>query len=109
MSLYCIYFWIYCVLPRICELPIPTHLYDWVSADDGRQRGGRYPHQSKSQWGSTALIYAAQNGHIDCVQVLVESGADMGTKNDVRGMIWFQAFFNLIIIAFNHQQMIIRI
>jgi ankyrin repeat protein len=37
---------------------------------------------SHVQFVQTALICAAENGHIDCVRLLVEAGADM----DVQGV-----------------------
>ena len=42
---------------------------------------------SCAQWGSTALMYAAQNGHADCAQLLLNAGADKDAKNKVRGLI----------------------
>ena len=38
------------------------------------------------QEGSTALILAASNGHSSCVSLLVENGADMEVREDVR--VW---------------------
>ena len=37
-----------------------------------------------AQDGTTALIMASGHGHKDCVQVLLESGADKNVKADVR-------------------------
>ena len=39
------------------------------------------------QDGSTVLIHAAANGHTDSVRLLLESGADMEAKNDVRVIV----------------------
>ena len=36
------------------------------------------------QDGWTALIYAAQQGHLSCLEVLVEKGADLNAKDNVR-------------------------
>jgi ankyrin repeat protein len=38
------------------------------------------------QGGSTALICAAAEGHIECVRLLVESGANKDVKNKVRAL-----------------------
>lgn len=32
----------------------------------------------------TALIYAAENGNVDCARLLIEAGADADAKDDVR-------------------------
>jgi hypothetical protein len=44
------------------------------------------------QAGNTALKYAAQLGHMDCVRILLEGGADKEVKNVVRTM---QTFMHL--------------
>ncbi len=36
------------------------------------------------QNGSTALIFAAENGRGHCAQLLLDAGANSETKNDVR-------------------------
>ena len=36
------------------------------------------------QDGWTALIYAADEGHVSCVEVLVQAGANLNTQNEVR-------------------------
>ena len=36
------------------------------------------------QDGWTALIRAAQNGKLSCLELLVEKGADLNAKNNVR-------------------------
>ena len=46
-----------------------------------------------AQEGSTVLINAAENGHADCVRLLLESGADMEAKNNVRAAVAFNLFF----------------
>ncbi len=40
--------------------------------------------ESDSQFGSTALIYAAACGHADCVRLLIDAGADKEATADVR-------------------------
>ncbi len=37
-----------------------------------------------AQEGNTALILAAERGHIDCVQLLLDAGADKHAMNHVR-------------------------
>ncbi len=44
-----------------------------------------YSHQTQS--GRTALIFAAQNGHAECVRLLLEVGADKDAVDNVRGVI----------------------
>jgi len=36
-----------------------------------------------SQWGNTALIRAARNGHTPCAQALIEAKADLNAKTNV--------------------------
>ena len=36
------------------------------------------------QSGWTALLYAARDGHLSCLELLVEKGADLNAKNWVR-------------------------
>ena len=43
-----------------------------------------------SQTGGTAIIYAAENGHIDCVRLLVEAGADKDAEDYVCGNFYSQ-------------------
>ena len=38
---------------------------------------------ARAQNGYTALMYAADNGHTDCVRLLLNSGADKSAKNKV--------------------------
>lgn len=40
----------------------------------------------KMQVGDTALICAAEKGHIDCLRMLLESGADKEARGGVRGV-----------------------
>ena len=39
---------------------------------------------SDSQDGWTALMWAAERGHADCVQLLIDAGADKDVRNEVR-------------------------
>ena len=41
---------------------------------------------ANTQFGLTPLIWAALKGHADCVRVLVEAGADMDGKDNVRSV-----------------------
>ena len=36
------------------------------------------------QYGYTALMIAAMNGHLSCLELLVEKGADLNAKDNVR-------------------------
>ncbi len=45
------------------------------------------------QEGWTALILAASNGHSSCVSLLVENGADMEVREDVRVFVMFTVAF----------------
>jgi ankyrin repeat protein len=38
----------------------------------------------QTQGGDTALMWAAESGHADCVRALVEAGANKYAKNKVR-------------------------
>ena len=45
----------------------------------------RRPHTGKyTQNGFTALILAAASGHVDCVRLLIDAGADKDAMDDVR-------------------------
>ena len=57
----------------------------------GRQRLGRrdldvtgLPVASSLQYGSSSLMCASQNGHLDIVKALLESRADVNAKNNVQ-------------------------
>ena len=39
---------------------------------------------NKCQWGDTALIHATKSGYTDCVQLLLQSGANKDAANKVR-------------------------
>ena len=58
--------------------------------------------QSRAQSGRTALIFAAENSHADCVRLLIDAGADTNAHTNVR-IILFPAvssnFFALCTIA----------
>jgi ankyrin repeat protein len=38
----------------------------------------------ESQYGWTALIFAADGGHADCARLLIDAGADKEAKDSVR-------------------------
>jgi ankyrin repeat protein len=57
----------------------------------GRQRGNVRRRRRRSlrvhfkpQDGTTALMFAAQRGHAECVRILLQSGANKEAKNQVR-------------------------
>ncbi len=39
------------------------------------------------QWGNTAVLYAAEEGHLSVVEYLVGRGADIEAKGRVRGIV----------------------
>ena len=39
------------------------------------------------QWKETALMKALEAGHMECVQVLLDKGADVNMQNRVSGVI----------------------
>jgi hypothetical protein len=43
------------------------------------------PLQTRAQNGSTALIWAARYGRVDCARLLLDAGADMNVTDRVRG------------------------
>ena len=43
----------------------------------------------RAQYGNTALIYAAVYGHADCVQLLLDAGADKNARCKVRASAVF--------------------
>ena len=50
-----------------------------------------------TQDGSTALIYAAQNGHSDVVSLLVEAHADINLPDEVKS--WYKSFYTLFCLT----------
>jgi ankyrin repeat protein len=56
--------------------------------------------QKKGQFGYTALHAAAQNGHLDVVQVLVKYGASVNCKNDDGDIPLILGMINKMIILF---------
>ena len=40
--------------------------------------------ESDAQSGWTALIFAAEKGHVDCARLLIDTGADKDARNNVR-------------------------
>lgn len=49
---------------------------------DGKRAVADFRHLKQSR--DTALNRASENGHIDCLRLLVEAGADTEAKNHVR-------------------------
>ena len=47
-----------------------------------------------AQYGLTALIWAAAEGHAECVRLLIDAGADKDVKNNVRrwSLLCYEAF-----------------
>jgi hypothetical protein len=43
-----------------------------------------YDFLSPLQWGSTALVRAAENGHADCLRLLLDTGAQKIVQDSVR-------------------------
>ena len=39
------------------------------------------------QWRETALLMASKEGHIECIKVLLDKGADFNMQNKVSGVI----------------------
>ena len=56
-------------------------------------------HIFETQFGRTALICAAAEGHIDCVRLLVESGADAKATDNVRDMLLYTVFKVMLRVA----------
>jgi hypothetical protein len=54
------------------------------AAGDGRRGGEIAGRVRRLQGFHTALLCAAEHGHVDCVRVLVECGADKEARNNVR-------------------------
>ena len=40
------------------------------------------------QWGSTAITWAAQKGHVDCLKTLIANKANINAADKVRGWVW---------------------
>ena len=61
-----------------------------AAADEARRfthawrRRRRRRRRRRSQNGETALIWAAERGHADCVRLLLDAGADKNVKTEVR-------------------------
>ena len=49
--------------------------------------GSHFGGGGAAQFGSTALIYAARDGHADCARLLLDAGADKEAKNNVRARV----------------------
>ena len=50
----------------------------------------------QSQNGYTALIFSAQGGHLECVRLLLESGANKNAVCNVRGIIDYPFYYRTI-------------
>ena len=50
------------------------------------------------QFGTTALMHAAWAGRDDCVRVLVELGASMEARNNVRSLLILESICLIIIM-----------
>ncbi len=61
-----------------------------------RRRSGRSTCFSRTQEGYTALMSAAFYGQIDCARLLVEGGADMDAKDNVRYTCMHRVFIRHI-------------
>ena len=64
--------------------------------------GTLFMFESDFQHGSTALILAAQYGHADSARLLIDAGADLDARNEVRyrallGFFLFEVFFLFLI------------
>ena len=57
----------------------------------------------RTQQDQTALICAAREARTECVQLLVEAGADLDAIDDVRRIIFYfrVSFFSSLLAAFN--------
>ena len=51
-----------------------------------------------TQGGDTALHYAVGNGHSDCVQLLIQSGADANIQNNVSILLYKFILYIIMII-----------
>ncbi len=68
---------------RFCALCLWFYIFVFSAVNDRRLRViAAYLFQIQD--GCTALIWAASNGHTDCVRLLVEGGADKDAKSTVR-------------------------
>jgi ankyrin repeat protein len=61
----------------------------WLAADRGQQAevarllGARADPNIPNQWGGTPVLYAAINGHLACLKLLVAGGGDLTiARND---------------------------
>ena len=49
-----------------------------------------------AQWGRTALIHAAELGHLDCARLLLDAGAVKEAKDNVRASVRDNVFSCLL-------------
>ena len=69
-----------CLFSRILSIFIPLNrnLWPMCSFDDGLVAASLHQPLQRER---TALIHAAENGHVECMRLLLESGADTQAKD----------------------------
>ena len=77
--------------PSLIDSPIHSFWVGWADGADwlagratGRAASSARASSMRAQRGSTALMMAAQNGHVDCAKELIRAGADVADKDNVR-------------------------
>ncbi len=75
----------YCFVFSLACLNLRPCLSSWLVASMVGY-GSVAAHVCQTQDGFTALMSAAQQGHTDCVRLLVKGGADKEAKDNVRGV-----------------------
>ena len=53
--------------------------------------------ETRAQNGDTALAWAADRGHVDCVRQLLEAGAEKNPKNEVRFLFPLSSYCRLLV------------
>ena len=74
----------FCVFYLRFDLPLRICVGRDVCARAMHVRGGETLAHTRAQSGSTALIYAALYGRMDCARLLLDAGADTEATNVVR-------------------------